>query len=401
MSAQASAEVSALAAAVRQQHADSGGVFDWSPPTGYQLQYDSLRGEVYVGGVYVRLFLKNPKYAVRDPVKFAETLVERYLQELQATAAAAAGGGGGGGSAAAASVDQCLLLSAAAVALLQGHGLLADHVAQLGCSSRLLSSLAARTARIPPPPAAATTAASGGQSPPQQQQQQRVPPDELGGSILRLLHQLAASSGAAEALAASTSAPLVPTLLPAMAWGHGASILVLETLKRALSTANRQRDSLVAQALSAGLVQKLLLLLDWRSGESEGAAGEDGGSSASGNNNSSSGSCSMTQAQEQELAVERTLAVDVLRLLAEEGSFSGQVNGVLSQSPVWAAYRDQRHDMFLPSGATAESGVVGLLTAGDTARFALPAPEAVQSGGTTAATATQQQQGVVPTQGLL
>jgi DnaJ family protein C protein 13 len=355
MAAQAAAEVASLAAAVRQQHA--GGSFDWSPPTGYQLEFDSLRGEVYVGGVYVRLFLKNPKYAVRDPVKFAEALVERYLQELTAAAAAA----NTGAATAAASLDQCLLLSAAAVALLQGHGLLADHVAQLGCSGRLLTNLAARTARIPAPPP------DQQQQPQQQPQQQRVPPDELGGSILRLLHQLAASTGAAEAMAASTSAPVVPTLLPAMAWGHGASILVLETLKRALSPANRQRDSLVAQALQAGLVQKLLLLLDWRSGEAA-AAADSAGASGSG----------MTQAQEQELAVERTLAVDVLRLLADEGSYSAQVNSVLGQSPVWAAYRDQRHDMFLPSGATAETGVVGLLTAGDTARFALPAPESVQ-----------------------
>jgi DnaJ family protein C protein 13 len=140
---------------------------------------------------------------------------------------------------------------------------------------------------------------------------------------------------------------------------------VLETLKRALSPANRQRDSLVAQALQAGLVQKLLLLLDWRSGEAAAGAGPDSSSS-------------MAQSQDQETAVERTLAVDVLKLLADQGSYSAQVNAVLGQSPVWAAYRDQRHDMFLPSGATAETGVVGLLTAGDTARFALPAPESVQ-----------------------
>jgi DnaJ family protein C protein 13 len=348
MAAQAASEVAALAAAVRQQHAAA--AYEWSPSPGYQLEYDSLRGEVYVGGVYVRLFLKNPKYAVRDPVKFAEALVERYLQELAAAGAAA----NAGAATAAAALDQCLLLSAAAVALLQGHGLLADHVAQLGCSGRLLGNLAARTARIPAP------------APDPQQQQQRVPPDELGGSILRLLHQLAASSGSAEALAASTNAPLVPTLLSAMAWGHGASILVLETLKRALSPANRQRDSLVAQALQAGLVQRLLLLLDWRSGEAAGADSAADGSTA--------------QSQEQEVAVERTLAVDVLRLLADEGSYSVQVNAILSQSPVWAAYRDQRHDMFLPSGATPDTGVVGLLTAGDTARFALPAPETVQGG---------------------
>jgi DnaJ family protein C protein 13 len=359
MAGQAAAEVAQLAAAIRKKHA--GHSYDWSPPASYQLQYDSLRGEVYVGGVYVRLFLKNPKYAVRDPVKFAEALVERYLQELTAAAA--------GGEGVPAALDRCLLLSAAAVALLQGHGLLADHVAQLGYSGRLLGLLAGRTARIPAA---------------QQQpgQQQHAAPDELGGSILRLLHQLAASPGASEGLAIATGAPLVPTLVTAMAWGHSANILVLETLKRALGWGNRQRDLLVGQAVQVGLTQKLLAMLDWRSSR----VSSSGNSSAAGAADDSSrqagaAGSGATQAQEQEQAVERTLAVDVLRLLAEDGAYASQVNALLGSSPVWAAYRDQRHDMFLPSGATAESGVVALLTAGDTARFALPAPESVQGGG--------------------
>jgi DnaJ family protein C protein 13 len=361
MAGQAAAEVAQLAAAIRKQHAAHS--YDWSPAASYQLQYDSLRGEVYVGGVYVRLFLKNPKYAVRDPVKFAEALVERYLQELTAAAA--------GGKGAAAALDRCLLLSAAAVALLQGHGLLADHVAQLGYSGRLLGLLAGRTARIP-----AVQQQQG------QQQQQQAAPDELGGSILRLLHQLAASPGASEGLAIATGAPLVPTLVTAMAWGHSANILVLETLKRALGLGNRQRDLLVGQAVQVGLTQKLLAMLDWRSSRvSSSGNGSAAGAAVDSPGQPGAAGSSATQAQEQEQAVERTLAVDVLRLLAEDGAYASQVNALLGNSPVWAAYRDQRHDMFLPSGATAESGVVALLTAGDTARFALPAPESVQGGG--------------------
>lgn len=358
MAAQAAAEVAALAEAIRKQHATHS--YDWSPAADYQIAYDNLRGEIFVGGVYVRLFLKNPKYPIRDPVKFAEALVEKYLQDL-ATAAADRDGS-------AAALDRCLLLSAAAVALLQGHGLLADHVAQLGYTGRLLSLLAQRIGKTAPPPAAQQ------QQQGQQQRQATAPPDELGGSILRLLHQLSASTGAAEALTAATGAPLVPTLVSAMVWGHGASILVLETLKRALSIGNRQRDTLVAQGIQVGLVDKLLQMLDWRSSSS--SAVESTGQTAT----AAAGDCGSerSQAQQQEQAVERALAVDVLRLLAEEGSYSGQVSGVLARSPVWAAYRDQRHDMFLPSGATAESGVVGLLTAGDTARYALPAPESVQ-----------------------
>lgn len=358
MASQAAAEVAAMAATIRKQHAAHS--FDWSPPASYQLEYDSLRGEVYVGGVYVRLFLKNPKYAVRDPVKFAEALVEKYLQDLTIAAA------GRDGSAAA--LDRCLLLSAAAVSLLQGHGLLADHVAQLGYTGRLLALLAQRTARI------AREA--------QPQQQQLAAPDELGGSILRLLHQLAAATGAGEALAAATGAPLVPTLVSAVAWGHGASILVLETLKRALAVGNRQRDTLVAQALQVNLPQKLLQMLDWRSSRSSGSSGGDGltGAEEPAAGAAAGGRSGISQAQEQEQAVQRTLAVDVLRLLVEDGAYSAQVSALLASSSVWAAYRDQRHDMFLPSGATAETGVVGLLTAGDTARFALPAPETVQGG---------------------
>lgn len=90
------------------------------------------------------------------------------------------------------------------------------------------------------------------------------PPDDLGGSALRLLHQLASATSAAEALA-RTSPPAAPTLMAAMGWGMAGSALALETLQRALTLANRARDSLVGSALGAGLVQILLQRLDWRS----------------------------------------------------------------------------------------------------------------------------------------
>ena len=90
------------------------------------------------------------------------------------------------------------------------------------------------------------------------------PPDDLGGSALRLLHQLASATSAAEALS-RTVPPAVPTLMAAMNWGMAGSALALETLQRALSLANRARDNLVGSALGAGLVQLLLKLLDWRS----------------------------------------------------------------------------------------------------------------------------------------
>lgn len=90
------------------------------------------------------------------------------------------------------------------------------------------------------------------------------PPDALGGSVLRLLHQLASATSAAEALSRGAP-PAVPTLIAVMDWGMAGSALALETLQRALSLANRARDNLVGSALGAGLVQLLLKRLDWRS----------------------------------------------------------------------------------------------------------------------------------------
>ena len=72
MASQAAAEVTTLSASIRKQHAS--GSFNWELPPGYSMRYDKLRGEVYVGGVYVRLFLKNPRYGIRDPKRFIEGL---------------------------------------------------------------------------------------------------------------------------------------------------------------------------------------------------------------------------------------------------------------------------------------------------------------------------------------
>lgn len=58
-------------------------------------------------------------------------------------------------------------------------------------------------------------------------------------------------------------------------------------------------------------------------------------------------------AQDQAEAAERVLAVAVLRALAADGAHAGAVAALLDASAVWAAYRGQRHDLFLPAGASA------------------------------------------------
>lgn len=40
---------------------------EWVLPEGFCLEFDALRGELMVGGVYVRLFMKKPQFPLRNP----------------------------------------------------------------------------------------------------------------------------------------------------------------------------------------------------------------------------------------------------------------------------------------------------------------------------------------------
>ncbi|KAI3708430.1 hypothetical protein L2E82_37599 [Cichorium intybus] len=86
-------------------------------------------------------------------------------------------------------------------------------------------------------------------------------------SCLRVLHQLAANTTCAEAMAATSvgTTQVVPLLMKAIGW-QGGSIIALETLKHVVVAGNRARDALVAQGLRVGLIEVLLGLLDWRAG---------------------------------------------------------------------------------------------------------------------------------------
>jgi len=52
-------------------------------PPGFYVKYTKLADELYIGGVYVRLFLKEPTFALRDPSAFLEMLLQRWGQELE------------------------------------------------------------------------------------------------------------------------------------------------------------------------------------------------------------------------------------------------------------------------------------------------------------------------------
>lgn len=43
------------------------GRLDWAPPEGFQIQFEGEQAEIFIGGVYVRLFLKNSQFPLRHP----------------------------------------------------------------------------------------------------------------------------------------------------------------------------------------------------------------------------------------------------------------------------------------------------------------------------------------------
>lgn len=190
-------------------------------------------------------------------------------------------------------------------------------------------------------------------------EQTQTPQERVRLSCLRVLHQLAASTTCAEAMAATSvgTPQVVPLLMKAIGW-QGGSILALETLKRVVVAGNRARDALVAQGLKVGLVEVLLGLLDWRAGGRNGL-------------------CSQMKWNESEASIGRVLAIEVLHAFATEGAHCTKVREILNSSDVWSAYKDQKHDLFLPSNAqSAAAGIAGLIESSSSSRltYALTAP---------------------------
>ncbi|XP_043725618.1 dnaJ homolog subfamily C GRV2-like [Telopea speciosissima] len=328
-----------------------GRVVDWDVPEQASGQQE-MRDEPQVGGIYVRLFLKDPKFPLRNPKRFLEGLLDQYVSAIAAIHYDVP------------TVDPelPLLLSAALVSLLRVHLALADHVGYLGYVPKLVAAMAYEGRR--------ETMASGevktgdhvdeiydnedGKLPSNSQ----TPQECVRLSCLRVLHQLAASTTCAEAMAATSigTPQVVPLLMKAIGW-QGGSILALETLKRVVVAGNRARDALVAQGLKVGLVEVLLGILDWRAG---------------GRNVF----CSQMKWNESEASVGRVLAIEVLHAFATEGAYCTKVSEILNSSDVWGAFKDQRHDLFLPSNAqSAAAGVAGLIE-NSSSRFtyALTAP---------------------------
>ncbi|CAM8880026.1 unnamed protein product [Rhodiola kirilowii] len=350
MAASLSAQIATMASDLYREQM-KGRVVDWDVPEQTSGQQE-MRDEPQVGGIYVRLFLKDPKFPLRNPKRFLEGLLEQYLSSIAASHY----------DLQAVDPELSLLLSAALVSLLRVHPALADHVGYLGYVPKLVAAVANEGRRDSMASHEVNNVIHANEASENQddeaQSNTQTPKELVRLSCLRVLHQLAASTICAEAMAATSvgTPQVVPLLMKAIGW-QGGSILALETLKRVVAAGNRARDALVAQGLKAGLVEVLLGLLDWRAGGRNGL-------------------CAQMKWNESEASIGRVLAVEVLHAFATEGAHCTKVRDILDASDVWGAYKDQKHDLFLPSSAqSAAAGIAGLIESSSSRlTYALPAP---------------------------
>jgi DnaJ homolog subfamily C member 13 len=156
-----------------------------------------------VGGIYVRLFLKDPKFPLRNPKRFLEGLLDQYLSSIAATHHE---------SSQAVDPELPLLFSAALVSLLRVHPALADHVGYLGYVPKLVTAMADEGRREVMASVEAKVGSQtqlngqyGAEASPAEQPAGPTPQERVRLSILRVLHQLASSTICAEAVATTSS----------------------------------------------------------------------------------------------------------------------------------------------------------------------------------------------------
>lgn len=152
---------------------------------------------------------------------------------------------------------------------------------------------------------------------------------------LRVAHAISISSMSSEAMARAHP-PVLHTLMKALEGSESTmQILSLEIIKRAMGSTQKARDILIRSGLDLDLLPALLNILNWKESES--------------------------MDKSDALNMMRFLCVEIIRLMELEGPNQGAVKSVVAASPIWAAYRDQRHDMFLPSGANQSNSLIGML----------------------------------------
>ncbi|KAI3415622.1 hypothetical protein GPALN_005220 [Globodera pallida] len=238
-------------------------------------------GELIIGGIFLRLFIANPSWAVRHPRQFATELVERLLQLWQSAQQQKN-----------ARTEEELQrwrsvleqISKALILLAAHHPTTMDMIPAQGYLPQFCQSMLSTLS------------------------------DDVARSALRVLTQLSENANCANAfvsVSALSKGMLVCMRRQPELARESAHALKMITL--------RCTPEMAEQMLTSGMVEHLLSML---------------GSALPGVSNPS--------AAKAEIA-------DALKACCKDAQFGERIAQVLQKSQVWAQYRDQRHDLFLPT----------------------------------------------------
>jgi DnaJ family protein C protein 13 len=312
---------------LRKRAADSGapGGYDgvgWTMPPTFRVRYSAHEGELRIGGIFIRLFLKEPTYPLRDPRGFMEALLRRFHSEAEtlcaitsedgekarkaaqaaseAAKAEEAAGGVAAKTRAEATGEEALVVRGedlvtqvthALICLLRVRTVLGDHVAALGYIPKLVSFL---------------SAASGKPS--------RY---SLGIQCVRVLHALASSKNA---VVAAARANAMTVLIRSMQPLHRDAGFTLEAIKLLLEADSRDSHMLVEQAIRADIIGFVMKVLEKENLE-----------------------------HLVDPSAAKVHAVAIMKVLEQDAVHGPSAAGVLQQlhGQSWERYRHQKHDLFL------------------------------------------------------
>jgi len=262
-------------------------------PEDYRVEYEDIKGELEIGGVYIRLFLKQPAWSLRNPKQFLEALLNRYIEAYNQAARSDAAG--------AAAPEMMDTILSATNALLSSTPSLCDYAAKTGHLAKLLTLM-------------------DNDSLPHQ------------ATAIGLVNIFVNSQLCVETLGTTLCA--VHAILQYLEAQDSKSILrAADSLDKAFSKNLCASESacLVSQLLNCEGAPRMLKVLE--------------------------GSYDMKLATDASEAKARI--VSALQAALKDTMHGDRLGAVLDANPVWANYRSQRHDLFLPG-----QQVAGLLTAG-------------------------------------
>lgn len=294
-----------LAELVQAQQKDSNAKWNQNSVVGENgCAYENvISDELIIGGIYLRLFLSNPSWAVRHPRQFATELVERLLELWQPPKKARSESEQHQWRSQLEQVTKALVLLSA------HHPTTVDMIPAQGYLPQFCQAM------------------------------QQTTSDEVARSAVLVLNQLSENLNCATTLASIPA--LAKALLVCM---RRQPELAREWAHALKNLCQHCTSELAEQILLSGMLDLLLKTL---------------ASPLTGVTNPA--------AAKAEIA-------DALKFCCQEPQFGERISAVLQKSSIWSQYKDQRHDLFLPtltqtqaitggpSGGT--SSIAGYLTEG-------------------------------------